>query len=59
VFSGQGTITPVSAPDMCLTLAEDTRTGRSDVNQIKVLSLEACSDTQMAYQDWSARSSAE
>ncbi|WP_341365952.1 ricin-type beta-trefoil lectin domain protein [Yoonia sp. BS5-3] len=55
VFSGEGTITPASATDMCMTLAEDTRTGRSDANQIKVLSLESCSDAQAAYQNWSVR----
>lgn len=58
-FSGEGTIAPASAPEMCLTLAEDTRSGRSDANQIKVLSLEACSDAQAAYQVWGVRSSVE
>lgn len=57
VFSGEGTITPASATDMCVTVAEDTRTGRSDVNQIKVLSLEACSEDNAAYQVWAVRSS--
>jgi len=59
VFSGEGTIVPASAPEMCFTLADDTRTGRSDTNQIKVLSLEACSEGQTPYQSWSARASAE
>ena len=54
-FSGEGTITPVSAPDMCLTVAEDTRTGRSDANQIKALILEACDDGRSAYQHWAVR----
>lgn len=58
-FSGQGTITPASANSMCLTLAEATRTGRSDANQIKVLSLENCNEASSAYQTWSVRSSAE
>ncbi len=57
-FTGEGTISPANAADMCLTLAEDTRTGRSDANQIKVMSLEACSDAQSAYQTWAVRSSA-
>lgn len=57
VFSGEGTIAPASAPDMCVTVAEDTRTGRSDANQIKVLSLEACDDGLSGYQTWSTRSS--
>lgn len=57
-FTGEGTITPASAPEMCLTLAEETRTGRSDANQIKVLSLEACDDSNSAYQSWLVRSEA-
>lgn len=59
VFSGEGTIAPTAAPEMCFTVAEDTRSGRSDTNQIKVLSLEPCSDDQAAYQTWSVRSSLE
>lgn len=55
VFSGEGTITPASATDMCLTVAESTRSGRSDTNQIKVLSVETCSDDLGAYQTWSNR----
>ena len=56
-FSGEGTIVPTSAPELCFTVAEDTRTGRSDVNQIKVLSLEVCADDKIAYQKWAVRSS--
>lgn len=59
VFSGEGTIVPANATDMCFTVAEDTRTGRSDANQIKVLSLETCDDSLAATQTWSVRSSAE
>lgn len=55
VFSGEGTITPASASEMCLTVAEDTRSGRSDANQIKVLSLETCADDLAAYQTWGVR----
>lgn len=55
VFTGEGTITPASATDMCFTVAEDTRGGRSDANQIKVLSLETCDDSKAAYQTWSVR----
>ena len=55
VFSGEGTITAVSAPEMCLTAGEETRSGRSDANQIKTLTLEACSDDLTAYQDWAVR----
>jgi hypothetical protein len=57
-FSGEGAIVPTSAESMCLTLAEATRTGRSDANQIKVLGLEACNEAQSAYHTWSVRSSA-
>ncbi|KQB97712.1 hypothetical protein AL073_01890 [Loktanella sp. 1ANDIMAR09] len=55
VFSGEGTITPASVADMCLTLGEDTRSGRSDTNQIRALSLEVCSEDSAAYQTWSNR----
>lgn len=55
VFTGEGTITPASATDMCLTVAEDTRSGRSDANQIKVLSVESCDDASAAYQTWGVR----
>lgn len=58
-FDGEGAITPTSAPDMCLTLGQDTRSGRSDANQIKALTLEVCEDANAAYQIWSNRSLAE
>ncbi|WP_424934117.1 ricin-type beta-trefoil lectin domain protein [Amaricoccus macauensis] len=58
-FEGEGTITPASAPEMCFTLGEETRGGRSDSNQIKVLSLEPCDDDQAAYQTWNVRSAAD
>ncbi len=41
-FSGDGTIAPVAATSVCLTLAEETRTGRSEANQMKALTLETC-----------------
>lgn len=56
VFSGEGTIAPASAPEMCLTLTGETRTGRSDENQMIAMTLQACSDEQAAYQTWSSRS---
>ncbi len=59
VFSGEGAISPASAPDMCLTVAEDTRTGRSKVNQIKVLSLKECSEELAAFQSWGVRTGSE
>ncbi len=58
-FSGKGTISPVSAPTMCFTVGEDTRSGRSAVNQIKVLSLESCAEEKASYQTWHVRSSSE
>ncbi|MCK0120741.1 RICIN domain-containing protein [Loktanella sp. F6476L] len=58
-FSGEGTITPVSNDTMCFTVAEDTRTGRSDANQIKVLSLETCTDDNAANQTWNVRTASE
>lgn len=58
-FSGEGEIVPASARDMCLTLAEDTRTGRSDTNQIKGLALEACSEDHAACQTWGNRTADE
>ncbi len=48
---------PASATDMCVSVAEDTRTGKSDANQIKVLSLEACSEDKSGSQMWAVRSS--
>lgn len=54
-FSDTGMIMPVSASQMCVTLGEDTRTGRSDTNQIKAMTLEACDEAQAANQVWSYR----
>ncbi|MEN8660015.1 MAG: ricin-type beta-trefoil lectin domain protein [Marivita sp.] len=54
-FSGEGLIVPTSASEMCVTVGQDTRGGRSDANQIKVLSLEACSDDLSAFQTWGVR----
>ncbi|MBE9028641.1 RICIN domain-containing protein [filamentous cyanobacterium LEGE 11480] len=56
-FKGEGTITPKAAPDMCLTLATATRTGRSKQHQIKALQLVACDSQQSKYQTWRARTS--
>ena len=54
-FDGEGTIAPASATDMCMTLTGETRTGRSDENQMIALTLEACSDDLAATQTWSNR----
>ena len=55
VFDGEGTIAPASAPEMCLTLTGETRTGRSDENQMIAMTLQSCSDEQAIYQTWSNR----
>ncbi|MEM7719067.1 MAG: ricin-type beta-trefoil lectin domain protein [Pseudomonadota bacterium] len=56
-FSGEGTIVPASASDMCVTVAKETRSGRSDANQIKVLSLEPFSEDMSPFQNWGIRTS--
>jgi len=55
VFDGAGTIAPAAAPELCVTLGEDTRTGRSKENQMKALTLETCSDEMAGYQTWDNR----
>ncbi|MEO1495290.1 MAG: ricin-type beta-trefoil lectin domain protein [Pseudomonadota bacterium] len=54
-FDGEGTIAPASAPEMCLTLTGETRTGRSDKNQMIALTLEPCSSDLTATQTWANR----
>ena len=54
-FTGEGTISPAAAPEMCFTVGEDTRHGRSDTNQIKDLTLAACDADLAAYQTWAVR----
>lgn len=54
-FSDEGTITPAGAPDYCVTLAEETRTGRSDENQMKAISLQTCSAELASRQTWAYR----
>ena len=55
VFDGEGTITPASAPELCLTVSGETRTGRSDDNQMIALALLDCDTDQAANQTWSNR----
>ena len=55
VFDGEGTIAPASAPELCLTVSGETRTGRSDQNQMIALALLACDADQAANQTWSSR----
>ncbi len=54
-FSAEGQISPVSASHLCLTLGDDTRFGRSQENQIKELTLAACSPDASASQTWAYR----
>ena len=55
VFGGEDTIAPAAAPEVCVTLADETRTGRSDTNQMKALSLQACSVDLASVQTWANR----
>ena len=55
VFDGEGVISPAADERLCLTLGEDTRFGRSQENQIKELTLAACSDDAAASQTWAYR----
>lgn len=59
LFSGSGTISMIESPDLCLTAAKESRFGRSQVHQIKALSLETCSSDLAAYQEWRGRASAD
>lgn len=58
-FTEDGTISPVKAPEMCLTAGEDTRFGRSKKHQIKTLTLEKCSEDNAKYQIWRTRETAD
>ena len=55
VFNGEGTIAPSAKPEVCVTLAEETRTGRSKKNQMKALTLETCSTELTSVQTWANR----
>ncbi len=57
-FNTSGTLTPVDAPNMCLTAAPESRMGRGSEHQIRALTLELCSDELAAYQTWGVRSEA-
>lgn len=56
-FADNGTISPRSGPDMCLTAGEETTMGRGGTSphQIKTLTLQACSDDRAAAQEWMTR----
>ncbi|WP_212611538.1 ricin-type beta-trefoil lectin domain protein [Shimia haliotis] len=55
VFSDSGAISPAADPNLCLTLGDATRFGRSKQNQIKALSLETCAPESAAMQTWATR----
>lgn len=56
-----GTISPKSAPSMCLTAGEETSFGGGGTSphQIKSLTLQACGDELAAYQAWYTRTQEE
>lgn len=56
-FAANGSISPKSAPGMCLTAGNETTFGMGGTSphQIKTLTLQQCSDTLTAYQEWYAR----
>ncbi|MGI9270769.1 MAG: c-type cytochrome [Woeseiaceae bacterium] len=60
-FADSGTISPKTAPGMCLTAGEETTMGRGGTSphQIKTLTLQKCSDDQAAVQEWFTRTQAD
>ena len=56
-FAENGSISPKSAPGMCLTAGDDTAFGRGGTSphQIKTLTLQSCGDDLTAYQEWYTR----
>lgn len=56
-FVANGSISPKSAPGMCLTAGNETSFGMGGTSphQIKALTLQQCSDTLAAYQEWYTR----
>ena len=54
-FTGEGTISPVSAPNMCFTAAQESRFGRGSQHQIRDLTLESCSEDLASVQQWRTR----
>lgn len=59
-FAHSGNISPLGAPNMCLTAGKETTFGRNGTSphQIKTLSLQACSDELAGYQQWTSRTQA-
>ena len=60
-FADSGSISPKSAPGMCLTAGEETTFGRNGTSphQIKSLTLQTCGGDLTAYQEWYLRTQAE
>lgn len=54
-FTGEGVISPVSAPNMCFTAAQESRLGRGSQHQIRDLTLEPCSEDLASVQKWRTR----
>lgn len=58
-FVQNGKISPKAAPDMCVTIGDETSHGRAIRHQIRTLSLEKCSDELADRQNWYSRTLAD
>jgi len=54
-FADAGQINPLSAPDMCVTIGDETSYGMAVRHQIRTLSLEKCTDGLAERQVWFTR----
>ena len=54
-FADAGEISPLAAPDMCVTIGDETSYGMAVRHQIRTLSLEKCTDDLAARQQWFTR----
>lgn len=54
-FAASSHISPVSAPNMCVTIGDETSYGMAVRHQIRTLSLETCSDELASRQNWFTR----
>ena len=57
VFTANGNISPVSAPNMCMTVGDETSFGRGGTSphQIRTLTLQLCSAELATRQEWTTR----
>ena len=55
ILTSKGQITPSSDTTLCVTAAEETRTGRSKTNLMRALSLQTCSEENAPTQVWRTR----